>query len=383
MGYGDDGFASTEENQVDITARIAGRYSNFSVKVPTNSLTTASTVYRFRKNGADGNQTVTVPAGATGVFTDITNFDDVVDGDKFNGSMVTAAGGAGSLAMGSVGANFSANSGNVVLYGCANDANPTFAASTLYYYGLAGSISANTILQSAEVTMGSAGTFTKAQLYVVTNGRSTSTTFRLIVNGVASNITITVPSGGTGLFEDTSNTDTIAADDKVCWGMQTGTGTGGLGLRRVNVYFQATSGKTFTSIAHTLAGITRTAGQNTFAPLGGCIPPSVATESEIQMQVNYPFRGSKLRIGVSANPYTGSSTCTVRKNAADTALSVTIPAGSTGVFSDTSNSVDFLGSDLVCYRWNGGTSGSGGNVRYFQLDMEDLTPTGSSQVIFF
>lgn len=383
MNYGDDGFASAEESQVDITARFAGVYSYFSVHVALNSLTTASTVFRFRKNGANGNQSVTVPPGVTGIFSDITNTDSVVDGDKFNGEMVTDAGGAGSLTMGGINSIFRTNSGNVVLYGCANSNNITVAASTLYYLGLAGSIAANTVLQNGEVTMGGAGTFTKAQLYVVTNTRSTSTTFRLIINGVASNITITVPGGSTGLFEDTSNTDTIAADDKVCWGMQTGTGTGAIGLRRVNVYFEATSGKKFTTISHDLAGTAKTAGQSMHAPLGGCIPPSTTAEAESQVNAGYPFRATKLRIGVSANPLTGSSTCVLRKNGADTALTVTIPASTTGLFSDVANSVDFLADDEVNYRWTGGTSGTGATARYFQLDMEDLTPTGSSQVIFF
>lgn len=382
MNFGDDSFTSTKESEVDVTCKFTTTFSGLGCHIAFNTLTTAATTITFRKNGANGNSSVTVPAGLTGTFADTTNTDSLVSGDKYNAQVSTAAGGTGSLTFGGIGVVASVSGSHTIQYGCAISTNIAVAASTIYYMGIAGNMTLNTTIQNAEITMGPAGTLLNTQSYVVTNGRSTNTTIRSRINGANGNIVIVIPGGSTGLFEDTSNSDSIAAGDKVCWELQTGVGTGTFAIRRINGNYTATSGKIATVIAHTLDGIAKSSGQTSRAPLGGCIPPAIAAEAEVQCRANFPFTATKLRIGVSANSYTGSSTCTLRKNGASTALSITVPAATTGIFSDTSNSVDFLGTDLVNYAWSGGTSGLG-TVRYYQVDMEDKTPTGSSQVIFF
>ncbi len=53
---------------------------DISLQVSANGLATATT-WVLRVNGADGNSTITVGAGLTGFFEDLTNFDDLVAGD--------------------------------------------------------------------------------------------------------------------------------------------------------------------------------------------------------------------------------------------------------------------------------------------------------------
>lgn len=382
MNYGDDSFNSSEESEVDVTCKFTTTFSTLGCHVASNSLSTAATTITFRKNGANGNGTLTIPAGTTGTFTDTVNSDSLVSGDKYNAQISTASGGTGTLTFGGIRVVANVTGSHTVQYGCALSTNMSLTANTLYYIGMAGNMSANTTIQNAEVTMGPPGTMLNAQIYVVTNGRSSNTTLRSRINGLNGNIVIVIGGGLTGLFEDTTNTDALSSGDKFCWELQTGASSGNFGVRRINGNYTATSGKTTTVVAHTIDGVSKSSGQTLRAPLAGCIPPAVSTEAEVQCQAGFPFTATKLRIGVSSNTYTGSSTFVLRKNGANSALSVTVPAGTTGIFSDASNSEDFSSTDLANYAWSGGTSGSG-TARYFQVDMEDKTATGYSQAIFF
>jgi len=63
------------------------------VNVATNTHT-ASTTIVFRKNGANGNQTITIPAGVTGYFEDAVNTDTVAVGDNVCFQIDRGTGGA-------------------------------------------------------------------------------------------------------------------------------------------------------------------------------------------------------------------------------------------------------------------------------------------------
>jgi hypothetical protein len=63
-------------------------YSFLSIYVATNSLTASSTL-RFRKNGANGNQSLAIPAGSGGWFTDLSGEDSCVADDLIDAQMTT------------------------------------------------------------------------------------------------------------------------------------------------------------------------------------------------------------------------------------------------------------------------------------------------------
>lgn len=83
--------------EANAQAPVAGsfRLSFYTVQILTNTLGTA-TQWKFRKNSADGNGLITIGAGLTGVFQDLTNVDDMVLGDLINYQIVEG-GGAGAL----------------------------------------------------------------------------------------------------------------------------------------------------------------------------------------------------------------------------------------------------------------------------------------------
>lgn len=78
---------------------------------------------------------------------------------------------------------------------------------------------------------------------------------------------------------------------------------------------------------------------------------SNAAENQRQIVVPYAvtFKNFFCFFGVGAGqPATGSLVLTIRKNGVDTAITLTIPAGSSiGTYSDTTNSVSFVAGDLI------------------------------------
>jgi hypothetical protein len=67
------------------------------VNVSANTHST-STVITFRINGANGNQTITIPASTTGYFEDAVNTDAVVVNDDVNFQIVRGTGGSSTFA---------------------------------------------------------------------------------------------------------------------------------------------------------------------------------------------------------------------------------------------------------------------------------------------
>ncbi len=93
------GDTSGDVSETDAQAPAAGNVTIFqmTLQVATNTLGT-TTSWVMRKNGADGNGLITVGAGLTGTFQDLTNSDDMVTGDLM-AYEYREGGGAGGLTL--------------------------------------------------------------------------------------------------------------------------------------------------------------------------------------------------------------------------------------------------------------------------------------------
>lgn len=80
----------TTESFYQVRSRGTPTISNLALHVSANSLT-AATTFTFRKNTADGNQTLSVGSAATGYFEDSTNTDVLADTDLINLKMITGS----------------------------------------------------------------------------------------------------------------------------------------------------------------------------------------------------------------------------------------------------------------------------------------------------
>jgi hypothetical protein len=345
MAFGLNGGSSAEANlQFDV--RVAGTFSKLGVKV---NATGSGRSMSFRKNGSAGSQSVS-PTNTTAGWYEGTGTDTVAAGD------LVSYGNAVSTTIFMLRNLFEAASNHVVLLSStsASGVNITSASATTYI-GLQGNISANNTEANRKHRLRVAGTVKGGHIYITANARTTTTTYRMRVNGANGNIAIAVGAGLTGLFEDTVNTDTVAAGDDLCWSLTTGAGTETLTHSHLGLAIESTNA---TNDIFSGSGINRNASAtaNYYTP-GGAAATST-TEDDRKIQHGFAATTTRLRIYLTANSYTTDGTLTLRKNGAAGNQGVTLTAGTTGLFEDTTHTDTFVGTDDATFEINGGTSGA-------------------------
>jgi hypothetical protein len=85
---GRNNATTTTEAKVQVLEQLGATYSKISINVTTNTVSNAGTC-TFRKNGGNGNQSASITASTTGIFTDAVNTDVCVATDEIN-TQVTA-----------------------------------------------------------------------------------------------------------------------------------------------------------------------------------------------------------------------------------------------------------------------------------------------------
>ena len=114
-----------------------------------------------------------------------------------------------------------------------------------------------------------------------------------------------------------------------------------------NLQFTETADN-MTAICSSFTG-SSTANTTQYLPIGGNTGSSTFTTTEAEVQVPIRTAGTLSRLGVriSTNGIAGSTTLTVRKNAADTGIVVTLPSSTTGYFEDLTNTVSVSAGDKI------------------------------------
>ena len=345
----------TTEAVTQRTERIGGVYRNLYAVLSTNTLT-GNTTIRFRKNVANGNQSITISATSTGEFSDTSNTDIVAAGDEVNYQGVTGTG--TNIILRCIATIFRPASGARNCLMAARGAQNISAASTTYYYKINGQLSntSGTTEDNEETTMRTTQTFNNAQVNVTTNARGTNTTMGSRKNAANGNMVVTITASTTGIFEDTSNSDSVVSGDTYNYSLTTGTGGG-------NIALTGMSSTQLSSVGHMqwASGIGSTAslaaGSTIYLPvLGGVINSN--TESDWQVDALSTVRLRNMQTYITANASTTTVTMALRKDASNANLSVSITALTTGLFSDTSNADFFSPTQEFTYAYSGGTTGA-------------------------
>jgi hypothetical protein len=343
--------SSTTEANIQKRVRTPGVYSNLYVRVITNTLTGTCTI-RFRKNGANGNQVITIGAGLTGEFTDAINFDTVVATDLISASVVCPAGGT-SIILVAFGPVFNADAGlTACTYNATQSAFYT-ANATRNFMRLGGAqllVGSESIADQIRIKI--AADLKWYQTIVGTNARTTTTFTGLRKNGADGSNVNTIGAGLTGLFEDTINTDALVIGDLVNRFI-----LGGASTENFNAIQSAEIISVAQQVQYVCQGTQAVAAASTRFDYisGNCIFAS--TEVDVQRPIQFIARASLANVYVSANATSGNSVFTLRKNGVDTAITITVGAAATGFFEDTTNTVDFLPTDQVDWKVVTGASG--------------------------
>lgn len=338
MGAGANPTLSSTEANRQIKFRQAGTISKGWIHVGTSSTSSSSTV-RTRKNGANGNITITIGAGLTGDFEDATHTDTIAAGDNMNWQ--TVSGGTGTMGINHYNVAFaSSGTGAYSTFVCGSALALTTASATRFNgvcgVGAFGSTEAN-----VEFYVRDSFTLKNLGIYVSANSWATNVTFKNRVNGADGNLSITIGSGLTGLFEQTSGSDTLVSGDRFCFAVTTLTGTSkSITMENLWIGVDNASGLGFFNVQRSGAVNTTAASTQYVNPAGALTGTYQSAEGDIEIEARVAYDVNNLNANISANAATGSSSITARKAAsADTALTITIGAGLTGQFTDTTNDI--------------------------------------------
>lgn len=364
-----------DEARAQITYRSGGVLSNLFINVLTNDR--AASTFRTRKNAADANMVVTITGSTTGVFEDTSNTDAVTAAEEWNYSIVTGAGGT-VFTFKIAQCLFAATTNTVSRLTSGGGPGSITTASSTVVLPLSGDgPGSNTVDSVVGTIFETGGTLSNLFVNVVSNARTTTTSFKSRINSASGNLTLDVTASSTGLFEDTANSDTVSVNDLVNASAVTGTGTEALSLGIISADFTTTNGSSML-IAVAESGQTVLTGVTTYYPLAGALRTSV-TEADMNSQANLIMTTSLMQVNLTANTIVENSLFRLRKGGSNGNQVVTCTGLTTGVFQDTTNSDALVATDVVDYSLVTGATGTSLVVRSIAL-LADSTVAGGSVI---
>lgn len=188
---------------------VAGTFSYLSIYI--DSAGDANVTATFRKNGANGTQTVTALAGLTGRFTDTTHSDAVAEDDLIN--IRIATGGSVDVDFTHAGVMFTSGTvGAAPVVAWRND----FIVANSTYASLLGNIAPTTTV--GNLAGGQAGirvgTLSKMRLLVFNGTNTGNVTYKYTNNTSVGSQVVTYPNAGaSGWYKDTTHSDALALQD--------------------------------------------------------------------------------------------------------------------------------------------------------------------------
>ncbi len=342
-------LVSTEAN-TQLIARDSYTLSNLYCFVNANTITNGTTV-RSRIAGANGNQLLSIPASTTGAFTDSVNSDSLVDGNLFDTSIVTPAGGT-SIIFDSFSYILTTASNTTPILACTGSASLNGDVANPNFVVPVGRITKAFIENNVKYTFRVASTLSNFRVYCSIYAGITAT-LRVRINGSNGNEVVSII--GSGAFEDVTNTDSIVVG------------------QTLNFYYASEAGYTpsFTSmqVKSNSAGrqvAVATGGTATLAcaltgylPVEGSSQSFQATEAKAQVTARASFTTKNMFVNVPTNSVNNGSTFNLRYTGGNTGLTVSVPASTTGTFEDITHTYDFVAADLLNWRVvTGGSSGT-------------------------
>lgn len=362
-------FGTVTPADQNLTHRTAGTLSNAYIKVVVNS-TTANSTAQVMKNSL-AVITVTITSGTTGEFENVADTTAVAAGDELQ--WLVTAGSAHTLQWTALSCLFDATTNTVARYST-NGSLGINGTSVTRYIQLSGGTSNASTEANAQMDINTAGTLKNLYLFLNSNLRGDTCTFLSRINGANGNLSISIPAGVSGVFEDTVNSDTIAANDLVGLAFVLSTGSSNLNFRCSGVDLETTNNKFFLSNADP-DGLGLAAGANNYSvPTGE--NQTNTTEANSQVDANIACTVSNVVIYISTNGVTGNSTVAIRKNGADTAVKATITGSTTGWFEDT-DSDTIVATDEINYHLAVGTGGTSLTVRATGMTIENMESAGA------
>ena len=338
---------AADELQIQTTWRTAGVFSNGSISISANSLS-ASAVLDYRKATINGNTHIVIASGATGTFTDITHTESVSAGDQVNFRFLSGLEGTGTSDFETCSIQFTptTTTNTVNRLGC----NGTFtdtSVNTSYFNPLTGDLNASTTEANTQFKNKTAATLQNLYGYVSNNTVSVAT-IDTRIGGVNGNLTLSISSGATGVFEDTTHTDSVSPGDLLNTAFNS-TLTTSITVNNIALEYLTTSYKTQYFCGQG-ANVVFPAGITRSLPLAGSIFNTGLPEALAQATPGLTFTASNLESFVVSNGLTATTTTTFRVASANGNQSISYTSGATGYVEDSTHTDSVSSVQAVNYR---------------------------------
>lgn len=351
-------------------------FDNATVYVLTNTLNGAATL-TSRVDEAPGNISITIGAGVTGMLQDTVHGDSLVAGQYFDWQLV-CGGSSGAIVLSFISCDAT---GKYLLEATWEPAvspaeSAAFNVNKIFAFG--GAVASNTQgggdtdWPTLEDVFGGDAVLSNMRVFVSANTLDAACTTSTEKNHVAptwtaGTLSVSIPSGGTGEFENTSSTQSYSSGDKGLWLIKTQGSTVGAvtvmhcqadldydGTMQVAAYGH---GSFLGSVQTRYCGVSGSAYRNT-------------TEAPVRVPINQPCTARRLSLGLNNSNAAGTYTLTLRVNGAPSALVVSTSSTGSAMYINTDNTVALLPTDQVDLelKTSGTVSGS------FYLGSVELIP---------
>lgn len=367
--YASFGYINGQTAEVNAQIKMRGSFTATNLGVYLSSLTGTFTL-QDRKNTANGS--LVISTTTSGLKEDTTHSTTLADGDLYCASVTLTNGHSDACTIRSSGCwvtiDSSTNDYGMVHGNMLGSLSTSVGwISTFGYTGTSGSEA------DVQFKVSHAITISNCQFYVSAYSFGSSVTVVSRKNGADGNQTISVNS--TGFKEDTTNSDTLAADDLFCLSKQSG---GTSGTASVHIVACKVSNGYHVPRGCGYLGTLNTDSTTTY--YGGAGPAmSSTTESDVQWEENTTEIYQKLKGYFTSNTRTTSTTVTLRANGADTSLTYSIGASSSGWKGSTTESYTPTANDLLCLKSVTSTGGGSlsGRGHYVQQGTGSAPAAGS------
>ncbi len=217
------------------------------------------------------------------------------------------------------------------------------------------------------------GTWSGLSVYARTVNASGDTTFTVRKNGSNTALTITVPQNTTGLFQDLTNTVSVAVGDLMSIGVTTTAGTA-TGIPSITTLFTADSGDSVQYNMAFDAGSYSSGTSPQYFRTAGHLQGAPTVEASNQSLIQHDATITAMGAYVSANARTTATTFVNRINTADGTVTFSVPSTSTGLFMDTAHSDALTAGDLINARYHWASGANAIVVRNFQYTIVSDNP---------
>lgn len=372
-------FSSTTET--DVRSKYpAGTASMLSVFIGSVSGTPTMTA-RFRKNAANGNQTVTSSAGGTGWQQDTTHSDTTVDGDQVAGALQPS--GASVTFNGALSIQFAHATDGVQLYQT-NAAVNLSSGNNGNESPFGGVMAFDLATVNRRAQLQTATTLSHLTV-VVTNQLSAGTiVFITRKNGFNANQTVSFASGVNGDAEDTTHTDSFASGDQGSFSYS-GITTNFTAARSCKVRANNSGGLASDTVSSDETGANSSTYTTYFVtPNGGAQDQKNATETLAQTKAPYGLSTANLRMHIRNGTTNQTLTLNTRVNGVSGNAAAALTAGSSGWAVDSTHSDIFTAGDLGSIRFT--TTSTTGTYQLlgtgWTLGAASSTATGAALMAF-